>query len=119
MMIILVLILALMIVVVTLVFAVANGTPVTINLIFAQIPTQLSLAILIPFIAGVVSGLLLMTPGAISSQIKIVSHQRKISSLEKASSASSSAAPSIPAPVSAPPQPKPPSADSEPPTQSS
>jgi uncharacterized membrane protein YciS (DUF1049 family) len=84
-MIVVVLVLALVIVLITLIFAVANGTPVTINLIFSQIPTQLSLAIIIPFFAGVVVGLLMMTPGAIRSQLKIAGHQKKISNLEKAS----------------------------------
>lgn len=114
MMIVLVLVLALMIVLVTLAFAVANGTPVIINLIFTQIPTQLSLAILIPFIAGVISGVLMMTPGAIRSQIKIVSHQRKISSLEKVNSTQTSSTS-----ASTPSQPQPPSAGSEPPATSS
>jgi uncharacterized integral membrane protein len=79
----LILIVALVIAVVTLVFAVANGTPVTVNLVFTQIPTQLSLAILVPFVAGVVVGLLVMVPGSVKNRFAIASHKRRIGALEK------------------------------------
>jgi len=80
-----ILVVALLIVLVTLVFAIANGTPVTVNLVFfGQIPTQLSLAIIVPFLAGVAVGLLVMVPGSIKNSLAIASHKRRISALEKA-----------------------------------
>lgn len=83
-MVIFILVVALLIVLATLVFAIANGTPVTVNLVFGQLPTQLSLAILVPFLAGVVVGLLVMVPGSIKNSLAIASHKRRISALEKA-----------------------------------
>ena len=93
-MVVFVLILALLIALVTLVFAVANSASVTVNLLFAQIPTQLSLAILSPFVAGVLVGLLVMLPGRIRVGLTVASHKRKIDTLEKSQAAAS--APAVP-----------------------
>jgi uncharacterized integral membrane protein len=78
------LLVALLIALLTLVFAVANSTPVTINLLFAQIPTQLSLALIVPFIAGLATGILVMLPGSIKNSVVMTLNKKKIAELEKA-----------------------------------
>jgi uncharacterized integral membrane protein len=78
-----ILVVALLIVLVTLVFAVANGVPVTVDLIFGKLPTQLSLAIIVPFVAGLLVGVLVMIPGTIKNSLTIASHKRRITALEK------------------------------------
>ena len=89
-MIVVILVAALLIVISTLVFAIANGTPVAVNLVFSQIQTQLSLAIIIPFLAGIAVGVLVMAPGSIKNSLTIASHKRRINALEKAQGASGS-----------------------------
>jgi uncharacterized membrane protein YciS (DUF1049 family) len=85
-MVVVILVAALLIVLATLVFAIANGTPVTVNLIFGQLQTQLSLAIIVPFMAGIAVGVLVMAPGSIKNSLTIASHKRRISALEKSQS---------------------------------
>jgi len=75
---------ALLIVVAMLVFAIANGSPVSVNLVVSQIQTQLSLAIIVPFLAGIAVGVLVMVPGSIRNSLTIASHKRRINALEKA-----------------------------------
>jgi uncharacterized membrane protein YciS (DUF1049 family) len=82
-MVVVILVVALLIVLATLAFAIANGVPVTVNLIFGQLPTQLSLAIIVPFVAGLLVGVLVMVPGTIKNTLTIASHKRRISTLEK------------------------------------
>ncbi len=94
-MIVVVLVAALLIAVVMLVFAIFNGTPVTVNLIFVQIPTQLSLATLIPFVAGVLVGWLFTVPGSIKNTLTIAGHKRRIDSLEKEKSMAAKSSPPV------------------------
>ncbi len=79
-----VLVVALLIAVVTLIFAIFNSNDVPVNLLFTQINPPLSLAIVVPFVAGLIVGVLVMVPGAIKSQITLVSHRRKLDKYEKA-----------------------------------
>lgn len=90
-MVVVVLVAALLIVLLALIFAFANGVPVTVNFLFAQVPTQLSLAILISFVAGVAVGLLVMVPGTIMRSVTIARHRKRIDTLEKSVPASSPA----------------------------
>jgi uncharacterized integral membrane protein len=92
-MVIFILVIAFLIVLAMLVFAIANGNPVVVNLVFGQIPTQLSLAIIVPFLAGVVVGLLVMIPGSIKNSLTIASHKRRISALEKSTPPKEGSAP--------------------------
>jgi len=84
-MVVFILVVVLVIVLAMLIFAIANATPVTVNLVFSKLPTQLSLAIIVPFLAGIVVGLLAMVPGSIKSGLTIASQKRRIGTLEKAS----------------------------------
>jgi uncharacterized integral membrane protein len=83
-MVIIILVAALLIVIAMLIFAIANGTPVAVSLVFGQIQTQLSLAIIVPFLAGIAVGMLVMAPGSIKNSLTIASHKRRINALEKA-----------------------------------
>lgn len=98
-MIIAILVVALLIAVVMLIFAISNATPVSIDLVFARIPTQVSLAMIVSFAAGIVVGLLLMLPGSIRNSLAIAGHKRRISELEKAAPPKESPAPPKAAPL--------------------
>jgi uncharacterized integral membrane protein len=90
------LVVALLIALVMLVFALANPGAVTVELLFTKISTQLSLAILAPFAAGFLVGLLVMLPGSIKNRLAVASHKRRISALEKSATPTETPAPAEP-----------------------
>ncbi len=77
------LIFALLIALVAVVFALQNFIPVTVTFLLWDISGSLALVLLLTLALGILIGLLVAAPGLVRRQLKVSSHRKTISKLEK------------------------------------